>query len=102
MFDPQLMKFLEKHGWVADGVRAIRPGGPMDRVGLRTRCTACLATFSGSVKRFFLCDGRCACGAEWDSAPLDALVRRALTPGGSQTPLPEGTFSIDPESEHES
>jgi rRNA maturation endonuclease Nob1 len=57
----------------------MRRGGPMDKIKVKTRCTACGADFNKSLRFFDEHSNVCAkCGGEVDFQPLKAMLKKAL------------------------
>jgi len=56
-----LPKYLDADATKADAIRALRPGGPLDRIFYQTKCLECSKEINASL-RWFYNDNRCACG----------------------------------------
>ena len=103
MFDAKFIQGLQAAGQsVSDAVRALRPGGPMERLGIRTRCLSCGTEVAESIKWFHVCDMRCQCGGDFDPVPMCALVAWAQTSGTTDAEFPASAFRIQQDSTHES
>jgi hypothetical protein len=74
-----LPKCIEAIATEADAIRALRPGGPFDRTLCRTKCLQCSKEVNELLRWFYNCDGRCACGGQFDSAPLWKAAMQQLT-----------------------
>ena len=64
---PLELKLLAHIGCTpADGVRALRPGGPADVCYYSTHCPGCGQRVTESIRWFMLHEYRCGCGSEFD------------------------------------
>jgi hypothetical protein len=95
MFDQSFIRYLAKNGHtVSDAVRALREDGPLDRIGVRLRCTGCGREQSKSMRWFHLQEMRCECGSVFDTEPFDRYILWAQT---TSRILPDGFFTIPKE-----
>ncbi len=102
MFDDTFIRGLQAAGHsVSDAIRALRPGGPMEHFGIRTRCLSCGTEAVESIKWFHVCEMRCRCGGAFDSGPMIAFVAWAQTRGATDAEFPASAFRIQQDSTHE-
>ena len=62
---------------VADLVRHMRPGGPLDSTGLATACVYCGDKKRESLRWFIDSDFQCECGGEYEYSALQRLEQAA-------------------------
>jgi len=76
-----------------DYLRALRDGGPMDRVALTCRCLKCGRKTTETARWYHECEMVCSCGGEIDSAPFREAF---LFLSGKLNSLPE-TVRMSPD-----
>lgn len=59
---------------VPDGLRGLRPGGPIDRIIFRLECNGCRRSERQPLREFNKRSFLCECGAPFDIRDLDKLV----------------------------
>jgi hypothetical protein len=74
--NPFIKKWLD--ATPADAIRALRPGGPLDSVFLKTRCLKCGAQVNQAIRWFQACDFSCACGGKFNEKPLRRAVSQMI------------------------
>jgi len=57
-----------------DYLRALRPGGPMDRFVLTCRCLACGEQATEPARWYHEHSMRCSCGGQFDTVPFEELT----------------------------
>ena len=102
MFDAKFIQDLQFMGHTtAEAVRALRPGGFLDRLGVHTHCLSCGVEVAESVRWFYLCDMKCKCGGSFEVRPLLELTAWAQTPGTTDAHFPASAFRIQEDSKHD-
>jgi hypothetical protein len=102
MFDAKFIQGLQFMGHTtAEAVRALRPGGFLDRLGVRTHCLSCGGDVAESVRWFYLCDMKCKCGGSFEVRPLLELTAWAETRGTTDAHFPASVFRIQEDGKHE-
>ena len=75
MFSESDIRFFGTLGATAsDAVRALRPGGPLDRTWFTTVCLRCGVTKRATIRWFHGCDFRCGCGGEFNASDLSRWI----------------------------
>ena len=73
----------------ADGIRALRPGGPLDTISVTLKCTRCSQEKSEALRWFHLNGYTCDCGGRLDDKPLRERLAKLATEYFLKTRSPE-------------
>ncbi len=81
----QTLEWLHRKGaTIADAVRALRPGGPLDELEYRACCRNCRTEKVAVLTWFHIKEFRCQCGGEFDARPVWAFAE-ACADGDNET-----------------
>lgn len=88
--------FTRKHldATESDAIRALRPGGPLDRVTLILKCTRCSQQVNETLRWFQLHDFVCTCGGPLDDKPLRDAIAQGTVNNLIRTRSPEEIMKL--------